>query len=51
VVPLLLGLNLVPVGKAVQALLVVVNGEVQVQISGIKLLVHLLVQQLRNFCL
>ena len=50
VVPLLLGLNFVPVGKAVQSTGLKVVGEVQIQISGVELLVHLLVQQLFHFC-
>ena len=50
VVPLLLGLDLVPVGKAVQSPGLKVVGEVQIQISGVELLVHLLVQQLFHFC-
>ena len=41
VVPLLLGLDLVPVGKATQALLGVKVGKMEVQIGGVKLLVHL----------
>ena len=45
VVPLLLGLNLVPVGEAVQAPGLKVVGKIQVQIGGVKLLVDLLVQQ------
>ncbi len=48
-VPLLLGLNLVPVGKAIQTNLVIVQGKVQVQVGGIELLVDLIVEQLRNF--
>ena len=45
VIPLLLGLDLVPVGKAVKALCRKVVGEVQIQVGGVKLLVDLLVQQ------
>ena len=49
VVPLLLGLDLIPVGKAVQSPGLVVIGKVQIQISRVKFLVHLLVQQLLHF--
>ena len=49
VVPLLLGLDLVPVGEAVQAPGLIVVGEVQIQIGGVELLVNLLVQQLLDF--
>ena len=50
VIPLFLRLDLVPVGKAIQALLLIVDGEIQVQIGRIKLLVDLLVEQLRDLC-
>ena len=48
VVPLLLSLNLVPVGEPVQAPGLEIVGEVQIQIGGVELLVDLLVQQGRN---
>ena len=44
-VELLLGLDVVPVGEALQALLLVVVGEGQVQVGGVQLLVDLVVKQ------
>ena len=41
VVPFLLGLDLVPVGKAVQLRVLVVVGKIQIQISGVKFFVYL----------
>ena len=49
VIPLLLGLYLVPVGEAVQALVLKEGGELQIEIGGVELLVDLLVEQLCNF--
>ena len=48
VVSLLLGLDLVPVGKAIQPLGLKVVGEIQIQVGGVELLVDLLVQQVSD---
>ena len=45
---LLLGLDLVPVGKAVQPLGAVEVGHIQVQVGGVQLLIDLFVQQFGN---
>ena len=49
VVPLLLGLDLVPVGKTGKALLHIEIGELEIQIRRVEFLVHLIVQQLGYF--
>jgi len=45
-----LGLDLVPVGKALETLLLVVVGEGQIQIRRVQLLVDLIVQQFVHAC-
>ena len=48
VIHLFLGLDFIPVGKAVQPLVIIKIGNVQVEIGGIEFLVDLLIQQLGN---
>ena len=47
-VHLFLRLDFVPVGKALEAAILVIIGEGQVQVSGVKLLVDLLVEDRRD---
>ena len=49
VIPFLLRLHLVPVGEAIQSLVLEIGGELQIQVSGVELLIDLLVQQRGNF--
>ena len=45
----LLRLNHVPVGKAIQPLLLIIEREIKIQICGVQLLVNLIIQQFGYF--